>query len=304
MGVRETEYQFKPVTSCNMCGANSSKFKRLGKRLDKSQKLFPIKKQGRSIPIFMCRNCGLVFSNPQPIPRDLQDHYGVSPEQYWSPEYFEIKENYFRSEIETLQKLTSHELGLKTLDIGAGVGKQMIALKKSGYETYGIEPSVPFYQMAIEKMGIEQDHLKCISIEAAEYDQNTFDFISFGVVLEHLYDPSAAIIKAMKWLKPQGVVHIEVPSSRWLIGKLINTYYKLSFQDFVGNLSPMHEPFHLYEFGLESFKQHAKKNDYTIAHHEYYVCQTFLPKVFDRIVKPYMKHTDQGMQFCVWLRKN
>jgi len=30
---------------------------------------------------------------------------------------------------------------MKSLDIGAGIGKQMIALSKSGFETYGLEPS-------------------------------------------------------------------------------------------------------------------------------------------------------------------
>jgi 2-polyprenyl-3-methyl-5-hydroxy-6-metoxy-1,4-benzoquinol methylase len=38
-----------------------------------------------------------------------------------------------------------------------------------------------------------------------------FDFITFGAVLEHLYDPSMSIHKAMSWLKPSGIMHIEVP---------------------------------------------------------------------------------------------
>ena len=40
------------------------------------------------------------------------------------------------------------------LDIGAGIGKQMIALAKVGFATYGLEPSEPFYHRAIEKMGV------------------------------------------------------------------------------------------------------------------------------------------------------
>ena len=65
----------------------------------------------------------------------------------------------------------------------------------------------------------------------------------------------------------------------------------------------MHEPFHLYEFGLDSFNKSAIKHGYEIAHHEFYVCTTTLPSMFDRILKPIMKHTDTGMQLCVWLRK-
>ena len=65
----------------------------------------------------------------------------------------------------------------------------------------------------------------------------------------------------------------------------------------------MHPPFHLYEFHLDSFKQHAVKNNYEIAHYNYYVCETFMPKIADTILKPFMSKTNTGMQLCVWLRK-
>jgi predicted SAM-dependent methyltransferase len=140
-------------------------------------------------------------------------------------------------------------------------------------------------------------------IEEVEYPECYFDFISFGAVLEHLYDPSESIKKAMFWLKPKGIIHIEVPSSDWFVNKIINFYYKLRMTDYVGNISPMHEPFHLHEFSLDSFKLNAKNNNYDIAFYEYYVCETYMPKLADYILKPYMKLTNKGMQLCVWLQK-
>jgi hypothetical protein len=107
----------------------------------------------------------------------------------------------------------------------------------------------------------------------------------------------------MKWLKPGGLMQIEVPSSDWLINKIFNFVYKIQGLDYVANISPMHEPFHLYEFGINSFRAHAKKHGYELAFHEYYVCQTFMPKFTDFILKPYMKATNKGMQLTVWLRK-
>jgi len=152
-------------------------------------------------------------------------------------------------------------------------------------------------------MDINTDKLKLGMIEEVEYSENHFDFISFGAVLEHLFDPSASILKAMKWLKPNGIIHIKVPSSDWLIAKIINLFYKLKCTDYVCNLSPMHKPFHLYEFSLKSFQEHAKQHGYELAFYEYYVCQTFMPKMIDYILKPYMRWTNTGMQLCVWLRK-
>jgi ubiquinone/menaquinone biosynthesis C-methylase UbiE len=286
-----------------MCGSKTDTHKILGKRLNASQGKNPKNKIGITTTIVKCTNCGLNYSNPQPVPFDIQDHYGVPPESYWKENYFKITDNYFQGEIERLKKLIDFKNDMKSLDIGAGLGKQMIALSKIGFDTYGFEPSKQFYERAISKMGINPDKLKLGMIEEVEYAENHFDFISFGAVLEHLYDPSDSILKALKWLKPNGIIHIEVPSSDWLIGKIINLFYKLNRTDYVGNLSPMHEPFHLHEFGLKSFEEHARKHGYELAFHEYYVCQTFMPKIADYILKPYMRWTNTGMQLCVWLRK-
>lgn len=300
---KQKRYYFNHIDSCNMCGSNTDKHNILGKRLNSSQGKNPKNKIGITTTIVKCTNCGLNYSNPQPVPFDIQDHYGVPPESYWKEEYFKIKDTYFQGEIERLKKLIDFKNDMKSLDIGAGLGKQMIALSKIGFDTYGFEPSKQFYERAVSKMGINPDKLKLGMIEEVEYAENHFDFISFGAVLEHLYDPSDSILKALKWLKPNGIIHIEVPSSDWLIGRIINLFYKLTQTDYVGNLSPMHEPYHLHEFGLKSFEEHARQHGYELAFHEYHVCQTFMPQIADYILKPYMKWTNTGMQLSVWLRK-
>jgi ubiquinone/menaquinone biosynthesis C-methylase UbiE len=299
----QVRYIFKNIDNCNMCGSNTSQHKILGIRLNKSQGKNTGRKTGITTTICKCNSCQLVYANPQPIPIDIQDHYGIPPEEYWNEEYFISTPNYFHSEIEILKGLINFTTGMNSLDIGSGLGKQMIALSAAGFDSYGLEPSISFYDRAISKMNIDAEKLKLGMIEDLEYPENHFDFISFGAVLEHLYDPARSINKAMKWLKPKGIIHIEVPSSGWLINKLINLYYTLKLKDYVGNISPMHEPYHLYEFSLKSFEQHAELNEYEIAHHEYYVCKTFMPKILDYILKPYMKRTNTGMQLCIWLRK-
>ena len=107
----------------------------------------------------------------------------------------------------------------------------------------------------------------------------------------------------MKWLKPGGIMQIEVPSSDWLINKILNTYYRLKGLDYVANISPMHEPFHLYEFSLKSFQKNSQLNGFEIVHSEYHVCTTYMPKIFDFLFVPYMRLTNTGMQLCVWLKK-
>lgn len=303
--ISQKQYSFRWVENCNMCGTSEKSFKLMGKRLDRSQGLFPSKKVGISVSVLKCKSCGLVFSNPQPIPGDIGDHYNVNPADYWKEGYFKIDPDYFAGEIQWLRKLKPSDdySGYKSLDIGAGLGKQMIALQKIGFETYGIEPSQTFHKMAIEKMDMNPKRLILTSIEGAQFENDMFDFISFGAVLEHLRNPSNSIAKALSWLKSDGLIHLEVPSSNWLTARIFNLMYRIRGLDYVTNLSPMHPPFHLYEFSLNSFNANGSIQGYSVVDHKYYVCPTYLPSILNPIIRPIMRHTNTGMQLCVWLRK-
>lgn len=297
-------YYFYSVQHCNMCGDVSDRHTILGQRLNRSQGFRPRTKTGVSTTIQRCTQCGLIYANPQPIPFDLQDHYGVPPEDYWQEQYFQYDPTYFSQELATLRGLMTMKPGMKALDIGAGIGKCMLSLAHAGFDAYGFEGSEPFHRRALESTKIDASRLQRGTMEEMTYAPETFDFITFGAVLEHLYDPAGSIEKAMQWLKPGGIMHVEVPSSNYLISRLINLYYTLIGTNYVTNLSPMHEPFHLFEFGLKSFEVHAKKVGYTIALHGYYVCSA---SPFPRLVQPLLTYimgrADTGMQLAVWLQK-
>ena len=297
------QYNFIPIEKCNMCGSRASNARVLGQRMNGSQGKRPTKKIGITTSVVRCRRCDLIYSNPMPVPASIDQHYGTPPEDYWNASYFEIDPEYFAGQISRFFELHPKDNELRALDVGAGIGKCMVALQAQGFDAYGFEPSEPFYQRALDKMGIDPEKLQLASVEDAQYPAAHFDFITFGAVLEHLYDPSAAILKTMEWLKPNGLLHIEVPSSAWLTNKIYNLIYRVQGLDYVGNISPMHTPFHLYEFGLKSFCLHAKDHDYQVAYHEYSVCETYLPRILDSIVKPYMEKTDTGMQLEIWLHK-
>ncbi len=300
----DVTYTFKDVTRCNMCGAAASSFRLLGRRLNRSQGLRPSRKTGITVSVVKCRNCGLIFSNPMPVPQSLQDHYGVPPENYWKEEYFTNTNDYFAAEIDRLRRLKHLSPGMRSLDIGAGLGKQMIALNRAGFDAYGIEGSEPFYERALSRMKVDPARLMLTTIEEASFPDEFFDFISFSAVLEHLYDPSLAIRKVLPWLRKDGLIHIEIPNARWLVGRLINWTYKVKMDDYVGNISPMHSPYHLYEFSIDSFVRNSVMSGYRILDYHYYVCDTFMPKVLNPLIRAYMKYTKTGMQLVVWLAKD
>ena len=102
-------YTFQSIESCNMCGASSENFKTLGKRMNRSQGKNPRKKVGITTTVQQCKSCDLIFSNPMPIPKDLQDHYGMPPENYWVENYFTVEPTYFSGVIQWVNSINPIE---------------------------------------------------------------------------------------------------------------------------------------------------------------------------------------------------
>jgi SAM-dependent methyltransferase len=303
-GNRTLQYRFHPVSECNMCGAPADQLKTMGMRLNRSQGFWPRTLTGIAVGVRKCRVCELVFADPQPIPQDFADHYHDA-DTYWREDYFEEDAAYFRREIsEALSLMGPAADKPRALDIGSGIGKAIKALESAGFDVVGIEPSEAFISVAIDR-GIAKEKMVRASIEKASFPKDSFDFITFGAVLEHIASPSEAIERALQWLKPSGVLQIEVPSSRHLISKLVNLYFRLCATNFVTNISPMHPPYHLFEFGLRSFQLHGRRTGYDIALHRYSVCEIWhFPKLLHPLLRAYMELTNSGMQLTVYLRKN
>jgi SAM-dependent methyltransferase len=296
-------YRFEPAACCDMCGADPGDFRMMGMRLNRSQGLRPRRAAGIAVSVKKCTTCRLVFADPQPIPENFDAHYGA-PQDYWTTGQLEDGDDYFASEIATAKRLLHFREGMRALDIGAGLGKAMRRLSSAGFDTYGLEPSAAFRKAALAKDGVAEDRLALAAVEDAEYPAGQFDFITFGAVLEHLHSPSRALERALSWLKPGGVIQAEVPSSRWLISRLVNTYYRLCGTLLVTNISPMHVPFHLFEFSLRSFELHGRRAGYEIAERRFMVCSIpHVPGLLRAPLRWWMERTGTGMQLEVYLRK-
>ena len=183
--LKRQQYYFDYIVNCEMCGSKTADHKILGQRLNQSQGLDPKKVTGITVSVIKCTHCNLIYSNPLPIPFNIQDHYGLPPEEYWNTENFEWTENYFSGQIKKTKELVGFKEGMRALDCGAGLGNGMLSLQAAGFDTYGFEPSVPFYERALSQMKVNPDRLRLGMLEDVEYEENSFDFINFGAVLEH-----------------------------------------------------------------------------------------------------------------------
>jgi SAM-dependent methyltransferase len=289
-------------TSCNACETPISYARFIGRRLSGHQGFFPWSKAGISVSIFKCKSCGLIYCYPQVMPLDLNEFYGKPSDYFSSKEVndseVKIPEFISSAPIKTLPK--------KFLDIGVGHGKVMRCLLSHNVDAYGIEPSAGFYSRLVNELGLPESRIKNESVEQAEYEKESFDFISFGAVLEHLNDPKLALSRAASWLKSNGIIHFEVPSGDWIGARLINTYYKLILSGFTTHLSPLHPPYHLYEFSLDSIHEIAKNcsgGQLTVEKFYYSVYSIpFIPNSISSKIIPLIG-SNLGMQLTVFLKK-
>jgi SAM-dependent methyltransferase len=297
---RRGRYRFDPATTCAMCG--SQEVKALGRRLNAHQGLRPRRVRGVAVTVVQCRGCGLIFADPKPVPESLAQHYERPPETYWQEPYFTPHEAGFDHLAEKFRALWRGRNVPRALDVGAGIGKAMNGLGTRGFDTSGLEPSASFHERAIAS-GIAPGRLQLAAVEDAEYEPNSFDFILFSAVLEHLLEPGAAIERALGWLAPGGLVYAEVPSARWLLARGLNLIYRAQGSDYVTHLSPMHPPFHFYEFTVESFHRHGARARYGVVDQRVFPGETFMPWPLARLATQVMDATGSGMVLEVWLRR-
>lgn len=114
----------------------------------------------------------------------------------------------------------------RVLDVGCGRGALGEAIRKAGWEVWGIEHSEEACRSARSRLDhlIEGDFLDGEFVERSLAGRD-FDVLIFSDVLEHLYDPRSVLETYLRYLKPEGKVLISVPNAvvwtnrlQWALG--------------------------------------------------------------------------------------
>ena len=139
-------------------------------------------------------------------------------------EMYLTKENSYFSLEREMFKNAIKEKNISILDIGCGTGVLGLYFRQNQNCTVsGIEINNAAYLESIKNL----DHVIKGNVETLDipYENNKFDYIVMGDVLEHLINPMGTIKKIIKFLKPGGKILITVPNVRhWSI--LISLIFK------------------------------------------------------------------------------
>ena len=170
-----------------------------------------------------CKNCGLIFLNPQTSYKIIKDLY-KDGEAYWRDykhnilngvDFSKKASNFY---IELIQENIFLTKEMKVLDVGCGIGVFLNQIKPFVKEVKGIDLSEWTSKFSKEKYGID---ILVGDILKLNLPKNYFDIITMWQTLEHVKNPKLIIEKIKAILRPDGYIIIGTPSVNCLFAKIL-----------------------------------------------------------------------------------
>ena len=210
--------------------------------------------------VYRCPTCELGFLDPRPSENEIERLYREAyfSEQYdkgiglASPEY----PKRLRGETHRTRFIKSVKPSGRLLDIGCGYGYFLAACREAGYDAEGTDVSEWAAQHAAENLNIS---VAVGKINDIHYDFKCFDIITMWHFLEHSPDPHLVLRKVRTWLKPDGILVVDVPNYN-------GTDARYKWEGWVG----WQLPYHYWHFTFNSLKLLLYQHGFRILKHKNY----------------------------------
>jgi 2-polyprenyl-3-methyl-5-hydroxy-6-metoxy-1,4-benzoquinol methylase len=235
-----------------------------------------------SADLCQCSACGLVITNPRPVPSEIGNYYPesyyahTSPAETWKRRAIGKIKGYRagypttdRGASRAAWRLAAATVGglfltgipyrpghRRLLDVGCGVGESLRWAKDHGWEVHGVEPDEVAVQHARRRGlgGVREG-----TLEEQAYPTGYFDAITLYQALEHVYSPTNVLRECHRILADDGEVFISVPNFASVPRRLLGEYwYGLQI------------PLHLYHFTPATLAAMAARAGFVVSGTRYY----------------------------------
>lgn len=201
---------------------------------------------GEDFVIWQCAQCTLRFT------QNVPDQASIGP--YYASQAYISHSNTDKGLLNKLyQKVRGYTLVQKAkliisytkkqgkvLDIGAGIGAFLSAMKREGWEIQGIEPDAVARKNALNLFGLHLDQPAVLH----NLNSNTYDAITLWHVLEHVHQLHDYIEQLKNLLTAEGKIFIAVPNYGSGDASVYKTYW-----------AAYDVPRHLYHFNPKSIQK-------------------------------------------------
>ncbi len=189
----------KTQESCGICGDSEARI------------LSHTGRHYQALTTVICTGCGMVHSEPIPSQAELQAYY---KKQYRDDYKGAVRPKrkhvlrYSRGGLERLSRLLGFVATGKLLDVGSGSGEFVTLARLHGFEAEGLEPHEGYANYTGKHYEIPVVNAP---LEKADIPAESYDVITLNHVLEHLRSPFEALSLLHSWLKPGGLIAVDVP---------------------------------------------------------------------------------------------
>ncbi len=158
------------------------------------------------LAVVRCLRCGLVYVTPQPSADELagfyDEYYPAESEAGW----LRLMAHAIERDARQAEALVGGKGRL--LDVGAGFGHFLAAMRERGWQVTGVESST----RAAERLRAKGLAVLVGRVPAVELPERRFDVVTASSVLEHVADPLGVLEQAFRVLRPGGWALMRVPN--------------------------------------------------------------------------------------------
>lgn len=183
-------------------------------------------RDGKPFTVVCCSSCGLARVEPLPsqdaLARFYAERYRLEYKQASRPSGRHIVRagRIAAERLGVLRQLLPN--GGRLLDCGAGGGEFVYLAGRNGFSATGIEPNDGYREFARQEYGTD---MRAGTVQDHGFDAGSFDAITMFHVLEHVIDPIETLRTLRDWLRPGGVLLIEVPNAITAVSSPANLYH-------------------------------------------------------------------------------
>lgn len=215
-------FALETLSQCPLCGASSG--------LHQLLEATDYESGTGDYPIVACSACGLAFTNPRPTEASIPELYAArsTPDfALGSKGIVQRLRDWVTRHYLHKRLPENHDTPLDVLDFGCGDGTLtagVAQLTKNRRCTANIT-AVDFHDQAPPLLSGHGTSVRYLDYWTWRNNSSCYDVIFLRHVLEHHPEPLRLIAELRESLKPNGILHVEVPNRRSVWATLFGRYY-------------------------------------------------------------------------------
>ncbi len=214
--------------------------------------------EGQSYTLQRCRRCSMIYLNPRPRETDsgrCYQHAEYLPFASVAAPRTSLEKLYAALRLVNLRwkknLITRFHGRGSLLDVGCGTGELLAFMHEAGWQVRGLERDAAAAEWGRSSLQLP---IQTGSVSELKGDAAEYDVITMWHVLEHVYDPRAALQILRQRLKNDGVLIVAVPNIAGVDAKFYREHW-----------IALDAPRHVNHFSLETLTLCAAQQGFTLS---------------------------------------